>query len=80
MSLVYFLDYVSSNINFSSNYSLYFRMRVITASKANIHFGLGLSVLSRNTNKISVCNWPLTFIPHIVDFEDFWLFIKYLDL
>lgn len=80
MSLVYFLNYVSSNIDLSSYHTLHFRTRIIAASKTDVHFGLALSVLSRNTNEISVCDWPLPFIPHIVDFEDFWLFIKYLNL
>jgi hypothetical protein len=37
-------------------------------------------MLSRNTNEIYICNRQLAFIPHIVDFKDFWLFIKYLNL
>ena len=77
MIFINFFNDVASNVNFTPNNFVDFRMRIVACLSSNVDFGIAFLDDNTYTNKISICNRPYSFILLIVDFKDIFLLIQY---
>lgn len=76
MSLINLFNYISADINLTSDDIFYIRIREITSFSSNVNFRLTLSVFNRNIDEISVGNRPDSFVLHIIDSVHIFYFIQ----